>query len=88
MMIRAKGFYAMWPRVVWKDGERLGISKMLNHDYARMRNASVCSIFPVISGYYARNLTVEGITIDGNSDENIFIDGCRGGVFFFFNATM
>jgi len=42
----------------------------------------VSTVFPVISGYYANNLVIEGITIDGNAEENEFIDGCRGGGMF------
>ncbi|MCM8759522.1 MAG: right-handed parallel beta-helix repeat-containing protein [Candidatus Omnitrophica bacterium] len=77
-----KGFYATVATILWKDKNLLGINRMLNHDYTRVRNARVCSVFPVISGYYARNLTVEGFTIDGNGNENSFIDGCRGGGIF------
>lgn len=77
-----KGFYATVATVIWKDKNILGINKSLNHDYARIRNAYVSTVFPAISGYYVRNLLIENITIDGNADKNSFIDGCRGGGIF------
>ena len=77
-----KGFYGTVATITWKDGDKLGIDRMLNHDYARIRNAMVCSVFPIVSGYYVKNAVIKGIMIDGNADENLFIDGCRGGGIF------
>jgi len=77
-----RGFYGTVATITWKDGDKLGIDKMLNHDYARIRHARVSTEFPVISGYYVRDALVQGITIEGNKDENDFIDGCRGGGIF------
>ncbi|MGC8805893.1 MAG: right-handed parallel beta-helix repeat-containing protein, partial [Candidatus Ratteibacteria bacterium] len=76
------GFYGTVATVTWKEGDRIGINRMLNHDYARIRNATVSTVFPVVSGYYVNNLGIEDITIDGNGKENDFIDGCRGGGIF------
>lgn len=77
-----RGFYGTVATITWKKDDRLGISKMLNHDYARIRNAIVSTVFPVISGYYVKSASIQHIVIDGNKDENIFIDGCRGGGIF------
>ncbi len=77
-----KGFYGTVATIMWKNGDKLGINRMLNHDYARVRNARVSTVFPVISGYYVRDASIQDISIDGNAGENIFIDGCRGGGIF------
>ncbi|MCM8789211.1 MAG: right-handed parallel beta-helix repeat-containing protein [Candidatus Omnitrophica bacterium] len=76
---QGRGFYGTVATIVWVDGDRIGINKMLNHDYARARNAIVSTIFPVISGYFVNGISIENITIDGNGEKNLFIDGCRGG---------
>ena len=76
------GFYGTVATITWKDKDRIGISRMLNHDYARSRNAVVSTVFPVISGYFVDDIIIEDLLIDGNSKKNLFIDGCRGGGIF------
>jgi hypothetical protein len=73
------GFYDTVATLTWRDQDRFGISRMLNHDYGRRAKAVVTSIFPVISGYDVEDVTVENLTIDGNKAQNVYLNGCRGG---------
>lgn len=81
------GFYNTCATLRWRDGDRFGTSRMLNHDYNRARNGIVRTVFPVISGYDLANATVENLVVDGNSDENGYLDGCRGGGIFLSQAS-
>jgi len=83
---RSGGFYDTVATLTWREGDRFGISRMLNHDYSRHANAIVQSIFPVISGYHLEDATVENLTIDGNKEENAYLNGCRGGGIFLLQA--
>ena len=76
------GFYGTVATLTWQHDDRFGISRMLNHDYSRGRNATVRSVFPVISGYHLTDAAVEHLTVDGNAAENENLNGCRGGGIF------
>jgi hypothetical protein len=84
---RSGGFYNTCATLTWRDGDRFGVSRMLNHDYNRARNAIVRTVFPVISGYDLADATVENLTVDGNRSENGYLDGCRGGGVFLSQAS-
>lgn len=80
------GFYDTVATIVWQEGDRFGIDRMLNHDYGRRANCVVTSIFPVISGYHLEDASIEDLTIDGNKAENAYLNGCRGGGVFLLQA--
>lgn len=51
-------------------------------------NARVENKFPMLCGIDRTGLTFEGITVDGNREENpYFIDGCRGGGIYLYRST-
>ncbi|PIY42131.1 MAG: hypothetical protein COZ06_25860 [Armatimonadetes bacterium CG_4_10_14_3_um_filter_66_18] len=83
---RSGGFYTTCATLTFRDGDRFGITRMLNHDYSRGANAIVRSAFPVISGYHATDCLIENLKIDGNADENGHLNGCRGGGIFLLHA--
>lgn len=76
------GFIRTVATLLYRDGDRFGINKPLQYDYCRHRNAVVVSVYPLISGYDVEDAGVEGLCIEGNSAQNAFIDGCRGGGIF------
>ncbi|MFC1544883.1 right-handed parallel beta-helix repeat-containing protein [Gemmatimonadota bacterium] len=50
-------------------------------------NARLESTFPLLAGYELENVVIEGITADGNKDQNPFrLDGCRGGAIYLFDC--
>lgn len=49
--------------------------------------ARIENVFPLLAAYGQRDLVIEGITADGNRDENPFVlDGCRGGAIYLFDS--
>lgn len=81
------GFYTTVATLTWQDGDRFGSSRFMNHDYSRERNTVVRSVFPVVSGYHLEDASIENLTIDGNRDENEYLNGCRGGGIFLLQAS-
>src|SRR5262249_42537506 len=45
----SKGFYDTVATLTWQDGDRFGISSMLNHDYHVNNRATVTSVYPIVS---------------------------------------
>jgi hypothetical protein len=77
---RAGGFYDTVATLTWRDGDRFGISRMLNHDYGRHANGLVVSSFPVVSAVEVADASVSSLAIDGSQAENPHrLNGCRGG---------
>ena len=77
---RAGGFYQTVASLTWRDGDRFGIDRMLNHDYGRHARGYVASSFPVVSASYVEDASVANLAVDGNRAQNPhLINGCRGG---------
>lgn len=83
---RGGGFYTTVATLIWRDGDRFGLSRMLNHDYARAADGRVLSVYPVISGYHLERAAVSDLVIDGNRAANEYLNGCRGGGVFLLQA--
>lgn len=83
---RSGGFYTTCATLTFRDGDRFGITRMLNHDYSRHADAIVRSVFPVISGYDSPDCLVENLRIDGDAANNAHLNGCRGGGIFLLHA--
>ena len=79
----AGGFYTTVATVIGREGDRLFINRMLNHDYHVSKHARVISVYPIIEAEGVRDAAVENLVIDGNSAEETFLlNGCRGGGMF------
>jgi len=72
--------------ILWAEGETFGISKPLNADCMVRNNAVAQTVFPVISGCYAERVRVEGITVEGNRENNPSLNGCRGAGIFLYRS--
>ncbi|NOY81472.1 MAG: hypothetical protein GXP31_10765 [Kiritimatiellaeota bacterium] len=83
---RGHGFYETVATLVWRDGNRFGIDRMLNHDYAPGAGGVVTAVFPVVSGCHIEDAGIEAVSIDGNKAENGLLNGCRGGGVFLLQA--
>ena len=80
------GFHTVVARVLWVDGQVLGVSLPMNADYLVRRNARATTIFPVISGYHISGARVRSLSIDGNKGRNPYLTGCRGAGIFLYRA--
>jgi parallel beta-helix repeat protein len=70
-------------------GDSLFLTKRTVRDYDYLgSNAKVENKFPIFCGIDRKGLVFEGITVDGNREENpYFLDGCRGGGIYLYRST-
>jgi parallel beta-helix repeat protein len=80
------GFHTTVARITGRNGNTFSISLPLNADCMVANGAQAATVFPVISGYHAEGARVEALTIDGNKDENIHLNGCRGAGIFLYRS--
>lgn len=80
----AGGFHTTVARITGKNGNTFSISRPLNADCMIDRKAKAATVFPVVSGYDLEGVVLEHLIIDGNKDQNIHLNGCRGaGIFLY-----
>jgi hypothetical protein len=62
------------------------ISQPLYLDYLVRNKATASLAFPVVGGWQVKKATIEGLTIDGNRDRSMYLNGCRGGGIYLFEC--
>jgi len=78
------GFHTTVARITGQNGHTVSIDTPLNADCMVANKAEAATVFPVISGYNLEGARVENLLVEGNKDENIDLDGCRGaGIFLY-----
>lgn len=82
----AAGFHTTVARITGRNSATFAISRPLNADCMVENGALAATVFPVISGYEAEGARLEDLTIDGGRDQNIHLNGCRGGGIFFYRC--
>jgi hypothetical protein len=75
----AGGFYTTVATIVGRKGNLFYIDRPFSHDYLAGNDGQVASLYPLVSGYGARNAAVCGLSLDGNPKETRTLNGCRGG---------
>jgi len=74
-------------RVAAVRGKMLQINPPTVRDYdLERKHARIRNTFPILCAMNAENVTLEGITVDGNKAENSYIDGCRGGAIYLYDV--
>jgi len=69
------------------EGNLIRIHPTTLRDYnLEEQRARIQNTFPILCVMNAENVVLEGITVDGNKDENAYIDGCRGGAIYIYNS--
>jgi parallel beta-helix repeat protein len=70
-------------------GDTLFLTHRTVRDYDYINsNSRAENKFPMLCGIDRKGLTFEGITVDGNREENpYFLDGCRGGGIYLYRST-
>ena len=81
------GFHTTVATIISRTGDSFAISKPLNADCMVTRDASARTVFPVVSGYYIENASIEHIAVDGNRENNDLLNGCRGAGIFLYRGT-
>ena len=69
------------------DANTFKISAPLYLDYMMSDKASARLVFPVVGGWNVTNAIIEGITIDGNRERALPLNGCRGGGLYLFECA-
>jgi hypothetical protein len=82
----AMGFYETVATIVGKQGSVFFIDRMLNHDYSPKADGRVSTLFPLVTGYEVREVTLRGLVLDGNPRETRALNGCRGGGVFLLSS--
>jgi parallel beta-helix repeat protein len=83
----AHGFHRTVARITGRSGNTFSLSQPLMADCMAGNGAQAATVFPVISGYHLDGVRVENLAIEGNKDENVNIDGCRGGGIFLYRCS-
>lgn len=78
------GFHTTVARITGQNGNTFSLSVPLNADCMIQNKAQAATVFPVVSGYNVEGARVENLIIEGNKDENVALNGCRGaGIFLY-----
>ena len=80
------GFHTTVARITGASANTRAISLPLNADCMVENGAQAATVFPVVSGYYAEGVRIEDLAIDGNKDQNVPLNGCRGGGIFLYRC--
>lgn len=81
------GFHTTVATIIGQvDENTYAINQPLNADCMVRNNAIAKNTFPVISAYHADNVWIQGLTVDGNRQQNEHLNGCRGGGVFFYRV--
>lgn len=68
--------------LVARSGNRFKLDKALRESAWRRDGATVSTLFPILSGEFVSDITIENLVLDGNRSENALIDGNHAGCVF------
>jgi polygalacturonase len=75
---RAGGFHTTVARITGASGRAFAIDQPLMADCMVHQNAKAATVFPVVSGRDIQGARIENLVIEGNKDDNVHLNGCRG----------
>ena len=71
--------------VVAVEGNVLRVKPMTLKDYNVAENhARVSNSFPILCAIRTEGVVFENLIVDGNKEQNTYLDGCRGGAIYFY----
>ena len=80
------GFHTTVARITGQNGNTFSIDTPLNADCMVANKAQAATVFPVVTGYDIEGVRVENLIIDGNKEDNVNLNGCRGGGIFLYRG--
>ena len=83
---QSEGFHTTVARVTGQNGNTFSIDRPLNADCLVANKAQAATVFPVVSGYDVEGARAENLIIEGNKEENVYLNGCRGGGIFLYRG--
>ena len=85
---RSGGFHTTVGTIIARvDENTFIINSPLQADCMVHNSAIAKNTFPLVSGYHAENIRIEGVTVDGNRANNAHLNGCRGAGIFFYRVN-
>jgi len=82
----AGGFHTTVARIIGRDGNTFAIDKPLMADCMAANDGKAATVFPVVSAYNTEGIRIEDLVIEGNKQENVPLNGCRGAGIFLYRA--
>ncbi len=80
----AGGFHTTVARITGRRDNTFSFNKPLGADCMVANGAQAATVFPVVSVYHTEGVRIENLTIDGNKQANVPLNGCRGaGIFLY-----
>lgn len=80
------GFHVTVARITGQNENTFSVDTPLGSDFLVSNKAEAVTIFPVVSGREVDGARLEHLIIEGNKEENVFMDGCRGGGIYFYRG--
>jgi hypothetical protein len=84
---RHGGFFETFARITWVEDGWVGLDQGLHSDYYADLAPVLVTAFPLIYAHEAQNVSVKGLTLDGNRDaQPAGIGACRGAAVYFLRS--
>lgn len=84
---RHGGFFETFTRITWVEDGWVGIDQGLHSDYHADMNPVLVTAFPLVFGLNVENVSVQGLTLDGNREAQAAgIGACRGAAVYFLKS--
>jgi len=78
------GFHTTVARITGQNGNTFSFDMPLNADCMVANKAQAATVYPVVSGYNLEGVRIKDLVIDGNKEQNVSLNGCRGaGIFLY-----
>jgi hypothetical protein len=68
--------------LIARQGNRFKLDRALRENFWQLGNATVSTLFPILSGEFISDLQIENLTLDGNKAHNDLLDGNYAGCIF------
>jgi hypothetical protein len=69
--------------LVARSGNRFKLDKALRQNFWTGAKPTVTSVFPLLTAEYMNDIAIEHLALDGNKDNNAYLDGNYGGCIWF-----
>ena len=81
------GFFETFARITRIDGNWVGLDRGVESDYVASQNPVLTTSYPLVYGEFAEDVSVSGLTLDGNrAEEAAAIGSCRGAAVYFYRC--
>jgi parallel beta-helix repeat protein len=82
----AGGFHTTLARITGRSGNTFAIDEPLMADCMVDNDGKAATVFPVVSAYNTEGVRIKDLVIEGNRQENVPLNGCRGAGIFLYRA--